>query len=240
LHLKGATLLVVDDEPYYCEIAKDWFEREGCRVLTADDGVAALAVVEKEQVNAIITDIRMPRIDGVELIRRLKARASYMQTAVALSGFSDLPPREAYDLGIEAQLSKPVSRKVLVAAVETALTDRAQLWAGPPVPGKRIPIQAQFDSLKTARDNHEIAFGRGGFCMRSDLMVPDDSGAEFHLLFVDPAQSLRGQGTVRWTSPEEHAIGVEIAGVQEGLDWISELSRQNKSVSFIPRSPEAF
>jgi CheY-like chemotaxis protein len=239
LHLKDATLLVVDDEPYYCEIAKDWFEREGCRVLTADDGVAALAVVEKEKVNAIITDIRMPRMDGVELIRRLKARGSYMPTAVALSGFSDLPPREAYDLGIEAQLSKPVSRKVLVAAVETALTDRAQLWAGPAVPGKRVAIQAQFESLKTARDNHEIAFGRGGFCMHSDLMVPDDSGAEFHLLFGDPAQSLCGQGTVRWTSPEEHTIGIEIARVQEGLDWISELARQNKSVSFIPRSPEA-
>jgi len=154
VHLKDATLLVVDDEPYYCEIAKDWFEREGCRVLTADDGVAALAVVDKEKVNAIITDIRMPRMDGVELIRRLKARGSYTPTAVALSGFSDLEPREAYDLGIEAQLSKPVSRKVLISAVETGLTDRAQLWGGSPVSGKRFAIQAQFQSLQSAHDNH--------------------------------------------------------------------------------------
>jgi len=239
VHLKDATLLVVDDEPYYCEIAKDWFEPEGSRVLTADDGVAALAVVDKEKINAIITDIRMPRMDGVELIRRLKARGSYTPTAVALSGFSDLEPREAYDLGIEAQLSKPVSRKVLISAVETALTDRAQLWGGSPVSGKRFAIQAQFQSLQSAHDNHQIAFGRGGFCMRSDLMVPDDSGVEFHLAFVDQKQGLHGQGTLRWTSPEEHTIGVEIARVQEGLDWISELARQNQSVSFIPRSPEA-
>jgi len=239
LHLKDATLLVVDDEPYYCEIAKDWFEREGCRVLTADDGVAALALLEKEKVNTIITDIRMPRMDGVELIRRLKASGSYMPTAVALSGFSDLPPREAYDLGIEAQLSKPVSRKILISAVERALTDRAQLWAGPPLPGKRVTIQAQFDSLATAPANHQIAFGRGGFCMRSDLAVRDDSAVEFHLVFVDQAQPLHGQGTLRWTSPEEHTIGVEIARVQQGLDWISELARQNRSVSFIPRSPKA-
>jgi CheY-like chemotaxis protein len=238
LHLKDATLLVVDDEPYYCEIAKDWFEREGCRVLTADDGVAALAVVEKEKVNAIITDIRMPRMDGVEFIRRLKARGSYMPTAVALSGFSDLEPREAYDLGIEAQLSKPVSRKVLISAVEMALTDRSQLWSGAPLPGKRVAIHAQFESLQTARDNDQIAFGRGGLCMRSELMVPDDSGVEFYLAFGDQPEPLHGQGTLRWTSPEEHIIGVEIARVQEGLDWISELARQNKSLSFIPRSPE--
>lgn len=238
MHLRDATLLVVDDEPYYCEITKDWFEREGCRVLIADDGVAALAVVEKEEINVIITDIRMPRMDGVEFIRRLKASGSYMPTAVALSGFSDLEPRDAFDLGIEAQLSKPVSRKVLISAVETALTDRAELWAGPALPGKRVAIHAQFDSLQTARDNHEIAFGRGGFCMRSDLMVPDDTGIEFHLAFRDQTQSLRGQGTLRWTSPEEHMIGVEIARVQEGLGWISELARENKSVSYIPRSPE--
>jgi hypothetical protein len=162
-----------------------------------------------------------------------------MPTAVALSGFSDLPPREAYDLGIEAQLSKPVSRKVLISAVETALTDRAQLWAGPPPTGIRVAIEAQFDNLQTARDTHQIAFGRGGFCMRSDLMVPDDSGIQFHLSFSEQPQPLHGQGTLRWTSPEEHIIGIEIARVQQGLDWISELSLQNKSVSFIPRSPEA-
>jgi CheY-like chemotaxis protein len=239
LHLRDATLLVVDDEPYYCEIAKDWFEREGCRVLTADDGVAALALLEKEKADIIITDIRMPRMDGVELIRRLKARGSYMPTAVALSGFSDLSPREAYDLGIEAQLSKPVSRRVLISAVETALTDRSQLWTGSPLAGKRFAIHAQFDSLQAARDNREIAFGRGGFCMRSDLVVSDDSAVEFHLVFGDQVQPLHGQGTLRWASPAEHAIGVEIARVQEGLDWISELARENKSVSFIPGGLEA-
>jgi len=239
LHLRDATLLVVDDEPYYCEIAKDWFEREGCRVFTADDGLAALALLSKEKVNAIITDIRMPRMDGVELIRRLKASGSYTPTAVALSGFSDLSPRDAYDLGIEAQLSKPVSRKVLLAAVETALTDRKELWAGHASAAKRAAIKGQFDSLQSAREKGEIAFGRGGFCMRSDLMVADDNGVEFHLVFADQGQPLHGQGTVRWTSPEEHVVGVEIARVQEGLDWIAELARQNRSVSFIPRSPEA-
>ena len=235
--LKDATLLVVDDEPYYCEIAKDWFEREGCRVFTADDGLAALAFVEKEKFNAIITDIRMPRMDGVELIRRLKASGSYTPTAVALSGFSDLSPRDAYDLGIEAQLSKPVSRQVLIAAVEAALTDRAQLWAGPPLPAKRPALKAEFAGLPST--NREIAFGRGGFCMRSELMVHDDTGVEFHLVFAGPGHVLQGQGTVRWTCPEEHTIGVEIARVQQGLDWISELARENKSVSFIPRGPDA-
>ena len=236
MDLKDATLLVVDDEPYYCEIARDWFEREGCRVLTAEDGIAALQLLEKEKANAIITDIRMPRMDGVELIRRLKAGGSYTPTAVALTGFSDLSARDAYDLGIESQLSKPVGRKVLITAVQTALTDREQLWKGPAVRSKGPQIKATFVSLQSARDNGEIAFGRGGFCTHSELSIPDDTGVEFYFSFKDEGQTLRGQGTLRWTCVEEHTIGVEVDRVHEGLDWIAQISRQNKSVSFIPRS----
>lgn len=235
--LRDATLLIVDDEPYYCEIAKDWFEREGSRVFTAEDGIAALELLDKEKVNAIITDIRMPRMDGVQLIRRLKSSGSYLPTAVALSGFSDLLAREAYDLGIEAQLAKPVSRKVLIAAVEAALTDREQLWAGPALRSRGPVIAATFDSLQSARKNHEIAFGRGGFCLRSELMVADDTGVKFEISFQADQQTLRGQGALRWTSPEEHIIGVEITRVQQGLDWIAQLARQNSSLSFIPRNP---
>lgn len=239
MQLRGATLLVVDDEPYYCEIARDWFEREGCRVLTADDGIVALKLLEEEKVDAIITDIRMPRMDGVALVRQLKASGSYTPTAVALTGFSDLSARDAYDLGIEAQLSKPVSRKVLMAAVQTALTDREQIWAGTAVASKGPKITAKFVSFQSARDNRKIAFGRGGFCMHTEMIVPADTGVEFHISFEDDQRVLRGQGIIRWTSPEEHAIGVEIARVQEGLDWILQLARQNKSVSFIPRSPDS-
>lgn len=239
MQLKDATLLVVDDEPYYCDIARDWLEREGCRVLSADNGVVALKLMEKEKVDAIITDIRMPRMDGVELVKQLKASGSYTPTAVALTGFSDLSARDAYDLGIEAQLSKPVSRKVLIAAVQTALTDREQIWSRPAVPSRGPKVTAKFDGFQSARDNREIAFGRGGFCMHSELMVPDDTGVEFHISFDRDQRVLSGQGIIRWTSPEEHAIGVEVARVQEGLDWIAQLARHNKSVSFIPRSTDA-
>ena len=236
MELKDATLLVVDDEPYYCEIAKDWFEREGCRVLTAEDGIAALQLLEREKVNAIITDIRMPRMDGVELIRRLKASGSYTPTAVALTGFSDLSARDAYDLGIESQLSKPVARRTLIAAVQTALTDREHLWKGPAVPAIRPQIKATFGSFQSACESGEIAFGRGGFCTHSDLSIPDDTGVEFSFSFRGDGQTLRGQGTLRWTCVEEHILGVEIDRVEEGLAWIAQIARQNKSVSFIPRS----
>jgi len=238
VELKDATLLVVDDEPYYCEIAKDWFEREGCRVLIAENGVAALQLLENEKADAIITDIRMPCMDGVALVKHLKTRGSYTPTAIALTGFSDVPARDAYDLGIEAQLSKPVSRKVLIAAVQAALTDRKQAWTSPgiDVRSEYHQIGSTFDSLQSARDNHQIAFGRGGFCLRSELAIPDDTEVEFQLLFELERQRLRGHGIVRWTCAGEQCIGVEIRSIEEGIDWIDKLARENATVSFIPGS----
>ena len=60
MDLKEATVLVVDDEPYYTEIATEWFEREGCKVLSAQNGEEALPILSNNKVDAIITDIRMP------------------------------------------------------------------------------------------------------------------------------------------------------------------------------------
>jgi CheY-like chemotaxis protein len=183
MQLKDATLLVVDDELYYTEITTEWFEREGSRVLTAENGIDALSILENNKIHAIITDIRMPRMDGIELVKKLKATGIYTPTAVALTGFTDLSVRDACDLGIEAQLSKPVSRKVLVSAVRKALTDRGELWALPFEPGRRGSVSASFDSLQSALDNKAIAFGRGGFCLRSDITLPEDASIEFQLNF---------------------------------------------------------
>ena len=237
MQLKDATILVVDDEPYYCEIATEWFEREGCHVLVADNGLAALPLLEKNKVDAIITDIRMPRMDGIELVRRLKANGTYTPTAIALTGFSDLSVRDAYDLGIETQLAKPVSRTVLLSAVKKALSDREQLWALPFRPGKRPVLNAKFQSLEAALAEKLIAFGRGGFCLRSEATFPEDTGNEFQWIFESDQQSLLGQGTVRWTSELDQFVGVEIERVHEnGRVWLAQLTRKNPTVSFIPRS----
>jgi CheY-like chemotaxis protein len=235
MQLKDATLLVVDDEPYYREITSEWFEREGCHILTAEDGAQALRLLEGNRVHAIITDIRMPHMDGIELLKRLKEQGSYTPSAVAITGFSDLSLREAYDLGIETQLSKPVSRKVLLSAVKRALTDREELWARPFHRGIADKVSAKFDSLQAALVARQIAFGHGGFCLRSEVSYPEESSIEFELTFEADQQSVLGQGILRWASEMERKVGIEIDRVHErGRSWLADLTRENKTVSFIP------
>jgi CheY-like chemotaxis protein len=237
MQLKDATVLVVDDEPHYREIMTGWFEKEGCRVLAAENGAAALELLEKNEVNVIVTDIRMHVMDGAELIRRVKALGKYTPAAVAISGFSDLAPRDAYDLGIEAQLSKPVERKVLVSVLRRTLTDREELWAEPfrttTLPGIRI----EFESLTEALRQKRIAFGRGGFCMTSKVPFPEEASIGFELNFAGDGQSVSGQGIVRWCSAHDQLAGIEITRVSDlARAWVAGLARSNQTVSFIPRS----
>jgi CheY-like chemotaxis protein len=237
MQLKDATVLVVDDEPYYREIMTEWFQSAGSRVLAAEDGVEALQVLDKNKVHVIVTDIRMPRMDGTELVKQVKAMGKYTPTAVAVTGFSDLSSREAYDLGIETQLSKPVARAVLLAAVRKALTDREELWALPFEAGDRPTLSAKFDSLAAALAQNLIAFGRGGFCLRSKAAYSEESPIEFDLIFEADQKAMTGQGVVRWSAEREQELGIEVSRVDEqGRPWLLELSRENPTLSFIPRT----
>jgi CheY-like chemotaxis protein len=237
MQLKDATVLVVDDEPHYREIMTEWFEREGSRVLAADNGVRALELLQKNEVHVILTDIRMPVMDGTELVKRVKAMGKYTPAAVSVTGFSDLPPRDSYDLGIEAQLSKPVERKVLVSTLRRTLMDREELWAGPFLTTTLPGITITLESLTAAVRQKRIAFGRGGFCMTSKVPFPEESSIGFELNFVGDGQTVSGQGMVRWSAVGEQLAGIEITRVSDPTRaWVAGLARSNQTVSFIPRS----
>lgn len=237
MQLKDATVLVVDDELHYREIMTGWFEKEGSRVLTAENGARALELLEKNEVNVIVTDIRMPVMDGTELVKRVKAMGKYTPAAVSISGFSDLAPRDAYDLGIEAQLSKPVERKALVSVLRRTLTDREELWAAPFRTTTLPAITIEFESLTEALRQKQIAFGRGGFCMTSKVPFPEESSIGFELNFVGDGQAVSGQGIVRWSAVRDQLTGIEITRVSDpARAWVAGLARSNQTVSFIPRS----
>ena len=73
MELKDITVLVVDDEPMLLNIFSEWLQEENWRVLTAPDGAAALQVLLRDRVDVIVSDVRMPIMDGVVLAKKLTA-----------------------------------------------------------------------------------------------------------------------------------------------------------------------
>lgn len=71
--MPGATVLVVDDDPVIQKLLQVNFEMEGYSVITAGDGEEGLAKAQAEHPAAVVLDVMMPKMDGLEVARRLKA-----------------------------------------------------------------------------------------------------------------------------------------------------------------------
>lgn len=83
------TLLLVDDEPSILQSLKRLFREARVRVLTASDGQEALGIIRSESVQVLVTDNIMPRMTGVELIKKVK-QCSPQVIRIILSGHSNL------------------------------------------------------------------------------------------------------------------------------------------------------
>jgi CheY-like chemotaxis protein len=241
MELKDATVLVVDDESMLRDIFREWLEAEHCGVLTAGDGAAALQILRDQHVDVVVSDVRMPVMDGILLLKNLRtyvrmSQNIYLPKMIFVSGFTDLEPREAYDLGVEVIMQKPIKYDEFVDAVRRTLRSREEMWAEPSSLGG-LPLHLALPVASAAIEQGRIAFGQGGFCVR--CTAPNDEGpVRFDLEFEGEKVSFAGHGLIRWTDPEEGLVGVEISDLDEPCRaWAIDLITANAGSSHIPRAP---
>jgi signal transduction histidine kinase/ActR/RegA family two-component response regulator len=117
------TILLVDDQPEVRRVTANILERLGYVVLTAEDGVAALELHERERerIRLVLLDVRMPRLDGAETLRRLRKVAPRLPVVI-VSGFGADQDLEAIRaIGVQAVVEKPFTVAELSDAVARAL-----------------------------------------------------------------------------------------------------------------------
>ncbi|WP_017939933.1 two-component system response regulator RssB [Zestomonas thermotolerans] len=127
MHNPSATLLIIDDDDVVRASLAAYLEDSGFSVLQAANGLQGLEVFERDKPDLVICDLRMPQIDGLELIRRISALEAEVPVIVVsgAGGMSDVV--EALRLGAADYLIKPLEDlSVLEHSVQRAL-DRARL-----------------------------------------------------------------------------------------------------------------
>jgi DNA-binding response OmpR family regulator/Tfp pilus assembly protein PilZ len=126
-------IVVVDDDAKYREIAAAPFRQRGDTVVTTADGLEGLSACLKEPPDVILSDVQMPRMDGWQLLRLVRARPSLTSVPVvfltSLSGESER--LLGYRLGVDAYIPKPYSPDELLARVHQ-IVRRARNARGSP------------------------------------------------------------------------------------------------------------
>lgn len=120
-----ACILVIDDNPEFRDILRRHLEANGHRIMLAGDGEQGLALLEREAIDIVLTDILMPQRDGLEVLREARRRWPGLPV-IAISGGGWIKANEllgmAERLGADNVLQKPVRRDDLIRAVDEALS----------------------------------------------------------------------------------------------------------------------
>src|SRR5215213_1398997 len=126
----GALVAFVDDEESLRTTVALALQRDGFRVETFADGLEALTRFERALPDLAILDIIMPRLDGLELCRRLRARSEHLPILILSSKDEELDRVLGLELGADDYLCKPFALRELLARVK-ALLRRARLRQEP-------------------------------------------------------------------------------------------------------------
>ena len=122
-------LLVIDDEPCVLRVLTLRLRAEGYEVATALDGDAGLEAVGTQHPAVILLDLRMPKMDGLTVLARLRENNGTRSIPVIVLSASvvELVKRQALDLGARYFLEKPYDLKKLLEAIQSVLLSRQPL-----------------------------------------------------------------------------------------------------------------
>lgn len=126
MKLKEAAVLYVEDEPFLRDSIGAWLSRKAKRVMCAHHGTEALEILAANKIDLLLTDLRMPVMDGIALIKRIP-KTGPRPRLILVTGFNDPALQEAYKLDVDAVVEKPIDREELLRAMRNCLGDADEI-----------------------------------------------------------------------------------------------------------------
>jgi two-component system response regulator ResD len=134
-------VLVVDDEAVVRDVLGRYLEREGFRVDTAADGEVALELVGRSHPDIVILDLMLPKVDGLEVLRRIREEADVPVVLLTAKG-EEVDRVVGLEVGADDYVTKPFSPREVVARIRAVLrrADRATPPGGPTIAAGGLDI----------------------------------------------------------------------------------------------------
>ncbi len=113
-------VLIIDDEKRFLQTTQKLLEKQGYTVYTATDGLSGITRLKVKRIDVVILDVKMPGMDGVEVLRKIKADFPLVEV-VMLTGHSTVESAiEGLQLGAFDYLTKPCDIPVLIQKIDAA------------------------------------------------------------------------------------------------------------------------
>lgn len=136
------TIALVDDDENILTSLKIFFESEGYTVRAYHDGAAALAALSENPVDIAIFDIKMPRMDGIELLKRLRQNSS-LPVIFLTSKDDETDEVVGFNVGADDYIAKPFSQRLLSERVKAILRRTRSGGAGSETGDKKSIVRGQ-------------------------------------------------------------------------------------------------
>ncbi len=143
-------ILIVDDDRNICELLRLYLEKEGYETFIANDGEAALAAYDEKKFDLVLLDVMMPRVDGWEACRRIRAKGNTPIIMLTAKG-ETFDKVLGLELGADDYVVKPFDTKEVVARIKAVLRRSGRSGGGRRTDGALV-----FDNLVVNITKYEL------------------------------------------------------------------------------------
>ena len=199
-------VLIVDDEIELAEIMKVSFQSTGHDVELASNGKEALTMLETKKFDVVLSDVRMPVLDGVHLLDELRERNVDDPPVVLMTAYSYVSAEDAFEHGASGVLQKPCATGEIIGVLERTAAQRKERWSK--AESDKFQPTGEFDavlpSFELARKNGILNLARGGMFVGVPSASLPDVGEIVRFSFEFESgklSSLKGIAQVRWIRP---------------------------------------
>ena len=238
-----STALVIDDERDLLEIIEMELEMAGFDVVLAGGVVEAKKLLSERTFDVVLTDYRMPDGTGADILRYLH-ELKLRTPCFVISGFSDISPEKAYDLGAWGYFNKPTNLKSVSDQLLKALQPVKERWSTKPETPSKNLRPFEFETYAKAMKEGLFRVEQGGFYILGevgDIQQKDNIGFNISI----GSEAVVGTGIVRWSHGlrdySKCYLGIEITYLDQSSFEVYQkiLDEGTASSVFIPMHPSA-
>ena len=163
-------ILIVEDEASIAEVVSAYAKREGYETVIASDGLEALEIFERDEIDLVILDLMLPKLNGEEVCRRIREKSSSVPVIMLTAKSSEADVVYGLDTGANDYVSKPFSPRVLMARIRAQMRpkeSRDNIASGLYADGR---IEIDPERVEIRKDGVSIPVTRSEFLIFSTLV----------------------------------------------------------------------